>query len=631
MAAGVECIVEKAHPDSLTDPVRKQSGDGATSNRRVKRDRPIGSPEPTSSTPAASTSAEGLSLNATSTFFDIGTGLDSKIMGPASTAALFKWLSQKSPGGPQPSHPPWQDELPSEEYRIPSDVDPSIIQLPPTSEITQALDAYLCTFHLLWPVLDEAPLRQAAAASNHDPIVKAMLFAVCSLGFSARVHTDDPLRADTMLQATWHLFPSLLSRPYRATVQTLILMGLAMRVRNKDGVCSMLVGIAIRIAHSMGAHLQRPGPHASIDSRIWFTLYSLDKIAGFEAGRPSAIRDSDCSVSLDVSQNERTFIVGGVRIDLLGTMTRLCRHVSTISRSLFAQGVLKLSVEETLQRIGEADKILQEFAQGEQLEIMLAQEAVPSNTILPLVLPIYAMFHLAMMTVHRLSLLNHAQLVAPFLDKPLVRPYADRLRSSKSLCLNSARLALSSLEQVRFSTWPRFWTLHPFFASTLTLMIGVWQDSSSWQAKADMQILDQVSQFSADLYRECGFPLSFTSVLPRLSQMTKAIVTGQLVPNFGQDASGLGLEDSRTGGRAKSEKSKVAESSVAPGDLDVEDGGGVQQDEDLPEVDIVGWQAMLQDVLGDGAPLYLSDMQDEVVHEPSAQVAEDLRQLFDSA
>ncbi|KAK4046743.1 hypothetical protein OIV83_005848 [Microbotryomycetes sp. JL201] len=579
--------------------------------------------------------SEVIRLNTSSSYFDIiGYGLDSKIMGPASTSALFKWLTLHTPGEPQPSHPPWQDELPSEEYRVPSDVDPSLIALPPPNELRLALDAYFSklllksSFHLLFPIIDEQSLRQAAQAAHHDPIFKAMLFVVCSLGFAARDRdmSVSP-QADQMLMAAWHMLPSLLSRPYRAAVQTLTLMGLAMRYKNKDGVCMMLVGFAIRIAHSLGGHLHRPGPHASIDSRIWFSLYSLDKIAAFEAGRPSLIRDSDCSVPLEIGQSERTFIVDGVAFDFLGIMTRLGRTVSRISSSLFAQGVLSLSVEETLQRIGEADRALQTFAESEQRELMLGPEAIPTANILPLVMPIFALYHLAVITVHRLSLLNHEQLVAPFLDKPLVRPYADRLRSSKSLCLTSARLMLSALEQVRFAPWPRFWTFHPFFASCLTLMIGVWQEPKSWQAKADLQILEQVAQFSSSLYQDCGFPVSFTGVLPRLAQITKGIVSGQLSPNMHLKATDNRSGDDNKAGPTKSSKSKsekAAQSLPERFDADGQDGEDDCED-DLPEVDILGWQAMLQDVLGDGAALFQEQEQTTNIG-----VEEDLRQLFAS-
>jgi hypothetical protein len=88
--------------------------------------------------------------------------------------------------------------------------------------------------------------------------------------------------------------------PYLPSVQTLLLFTLAYRGRNKDGVGWQMVGMATRIAHTLGLHrhsVKNPSTQHGVQNRakqlfharIWAICCSLEKMMQLESGRPTMI------------------------------------------------------------------------------------------------------------------------------------------------------------------------------------------------------------------------------------------------------------------------------------------------------------------------------------------------------
>lgn len=284
-----------------------------------------------------------------------------------------------------------------EEFLFPG-LDSATNELPPTEILDSYLDSYFGSTHLMFPVVDEVTVRDMASVSGSlDPVHRTILYAICSMGADAAQTTSEMVvsaEGQRLLEAAWKSLPSILARPFRPSVQALILIAIAFRSRNKDGASGMVVGLSIRIAQSLGLHLHQNGSSASLDSRIWHTMYCLDKINAFESGRPSAIRDTDCTVSLSVGASESTFVINGSRpLNFLATLTGLCAQISHISWSLFSQGVLSLTTEEALRRIGEADQALQQWAESIPLELRPGNDVPAINAILPYAIPISFLYH----------------------------------------------------------------------------------------------------------------------------------------------------------------------------------------------------------------------------------------------
>jgi hypothetical protein len=82
--------------------------------------------------------------------------------------------------------------------------------------------------------------------------------------------------------------------------------------------CWLTLGLAIRIAQSIGLHIEReklqnhPSPSQvalEMQRRTWHSLYVLDRLLSVQLGRPSAIRNHDCTVSLPSRLDDAEFDV----------------------------------------------------------------------------------------------------------------------------------------------------------------------------------------------------------------------------------------------------------------------------------------------------------------------------------
>lgn len=301
----------------------------------------------------------------------------------------------------------------------------------------------------------------------------------------------------------------------------------------------------------MREYVSREGPapaEGSSHSHVWllghmtgYSLWAFDKVYAFETGRPSSIKDSDCTVSLDVAAPECTFAINGSSpLNLLGCLVSLCSQLSQITNRLFSPGVIDLSIEEALKRIGEEDAALQRWSNSVPLEIRPGNDAPSNNTLLPysmtlfvlynsgyvgelyivvcseLMLPYYA----RMITLHRLSLF-HSSLISSNLHKPSLGPYTGRLQASASVCLNSARLILAGFERTLACPSQHFWTLQSVFAAIIVVAIHTWQHPALWQARADLIVIQHASELAAEIYRAIRFPDAFIQILPRLYEKTK--------------------------------------------------------------------------------------------------------------
>jgi hypothetical protein len=133
-----------------------------------------------------------------------------------------------------------------------------------------AIDSYFGSTHILFPIVDEATVRGLATMpSELDPVNRALLWALCSLGLDASYHgTRITDQGENLLQMAYLAIPSMLACPFRSSVQALLLLAICMRTRNKDGICGTLSGFAIRIAQTLGMHLHQTGESASLDGRI---------------------------------------------------------------------------------------------------------------------------------------------------------------------------------------------------------------------------------------------------------------------------------------------------------------------------------------------------------------------------
>lgn len=87
-------------------------------------------------------------------------------------------------------------------------------------------------------------------------------------------------------------------------VETLALVGYFMQNLNRRDAAFLYVGMALRMAITLGLH-QEPSDAADLDAaarehrrRVWWSVYSLDRIQSVKSGNPITIHDEDVGVRL---------------------------------------------------------------------------------------------------------------------------------------------------------------------------------------------------------------------------------------------------------------------------------------------------------------------------------------------
>lgn len=154
-----------------------------------------------------------------------------------------------------------------------------------------------------------------------------------------------------------------------------------------------------------------------------------------------------------------------------------------------------------------------------------------------------------LIALHRISLFTSDSFVVSNLTSPELRPYMQRLRSGKSICLNSARAILALLEPLTTHyTACRHWSLHVINTALYVLAVGIQRQPTSWQAKADLsvgyhylmdkaqlnrstQLLKPACELIEQLYRDAGFEPGFCSLLPALYQKIEFRVFNPSLPS----------------------------------------------------------------------------------------------------
>lgn len=220
------------------------------------------------------------------------------------------------------------------------------------------LDIFLSHANALYPFLDGPYLNQLFTKfKDSTDLIRigrseipevATLYAAISIGAAELNGTDDPL-SRMLLEAAYSLVSHLVAYPYLSSIQALGLITIALRGRLKDGAASQTIGLAVRIAHSIGLH--RFGSSNSADSalheRVWCACYALEKNLQFDSGRPSEI-DGDFAIrtKMSISDPEPHYAQA-----LLG----LSQIQSRINLEIFSPNAVRKSTQDLLPALADLD------------------------------------------------------------------------------------------------------------------------------------------------------------------------------------------------------------------------------------------------------------------------------------
>ncbi|KAI9001236.1 fungal-specific transcription factor domain-containing protein [Trametes punicea] len=204
---------------------------------------------------------------------------------------------------------------------------PEEVEYPERDLADKLVDAYFARFHFLMPVLDKPEFMRrytylmdhqndAAFIRNHT----AFVASVCAVFAVASRFVDDPRLTkfdnldDAGMGMVYYERALILHHISYPTIQVehvqcFLLMSSFLCSVNCLPQAWLLVGQAVRAAQDIGLHRS---PRRLLISpieketrrKIWWGVYTLDRMLALALGRPLAIEDADCDVEIPVELDD---------------------------------------------------------------------------------------------------------------------------------------------------------------------------------------------------------------------------------------------------------------------------------------------------------------------------------------
>ncbi|KAM0789206.1 hypothetical protein ACM66B_000051 [Microbotryomycetes sp. NB124-2] len=451
-----------------------------------------------------------------------------RFVGASSSQALLRWLDNASSGTQLADH--LRYGLATTDEWLFAGLDDPEDHLPDNATLHRYADLFFSNTFPQYPFLDETETRSLinGPRSSLSASTKALLYSLIA-------HSADSMESPgtlsiegtKYLQLAWKSLPSILSRPYRNSLQALIMLTLALRTRERDGLAWTVGALALRIAVSFGMHLARgtgTDPEQTLEARIWYVAWSIDKVETLESGRQSSVDDRGCSIRPSAIGNSATLMIPGYPdpVDVFTPYVTLCYEVESIFSWLFSSATEFKSKEDVLRKVGERDASLSRWLSTVPSFLRPSNDPPAADALLPWTANLHLLYHNTLITLHRISLFDHSTHIVPLLNKPALRPYAPRLQNSVSICLSSARSTLACLERLS-SSLPvgKCWTFQPIFTAIVVIAVHTWQNPTTWQASADLGLLRHATSYGRDVLSRAGFPDAYVDMLPNLYKKTR--------------------------------------------------------------------------------------------------------------
>ncbi|KAK1992422.1 fungal-specific transcription factor domain-containing protein [Colletotrichum falcatum] len=478
-----------------------------------------------------------------------------------------------------------------EEYQVPLSF--QLPSLPPLPTMDAYLDVYMKRVFPLFPVFDEPALRSelgrltalqdpgspAAAAAGLQNHVEASqvpllvcVYSVACIGADEEACTLTEVGTH-YLTAAYSLLAHVISTPYLASVQALVLLTVALRGRSKEGQGWQALGQAIRIAHSIGLHrhastrhsgstpeaagASAPSPGYQADrklhSRVWWACYNLEKLMELETGRPAAIHDSDCDHRPPDPNDRRA-------VDYFQPWSSLSRIISSISAHIYRRPGQSQTSRVLLGDTVRLDSALTDWAQSLPPEIRPPGPNGGSEILCDTGHKHLAIF-LAVQYHHALISLHRAALVFP---EPMYRAHINRqadagtlsavelarLRRGAEICIGSARTIVRLVGEIADDSAPTpprpragggggafgeaaraksesvIFTITPPLMAAVALALHILKQPGSRLARSDLELLGIAAQYAEEQYTKVSQNPRFIQACSVLQSNMSDIVSG---------------------------------------------------------------------------------------------------------
>lgn len=413
-------------------------------------------------------------------------------------------------------------------------------------------EAYMTTFfsriHTMYPLFDIdrfkahvrwiGKLQDLTVLPSEQLASLASAYLVISLGADEQVHRNT-VDGDKYIQAAASMLSHVILMPYLPPIQCLLLFAIAFRGRSKDGAAWQSLGMAIRIAQSLGLHRfssVNPTSQQGIQIKYQQLFHAqilgicccLEKSMELETGRPSAITFVDQDQMMGPEQNPPTH-------DFLQWYMGLAKFQGLISQHIYGHNLGARSARQILLDTAKFDSSLLSWTNQIPLGFRPGTDLFCANDNFHIAAYLSMQYNQAIIALHR------AALVAP--STPFEREVSEhcsdlpsqyRLKKGESICVNSARaIARLVIELVDRGTDSVICSNGPPFLACIVLGIHLIKDSSGRLQPADLEIFKACAKITSEQALKSGMDPRYCEVpITMYHQVSvhyrKSVVTSQM-------------------------------------------------------------------------------------------------------
>lgn len=342
----------------------------------------------------------------------------------------------------------------AEEFDIPLEV--SLPQLPDWTRLHGYLTTFFARIHPLYPLFNVESFHVlvnqiVGTGSDLKGLPRDQIPWLASVYLAISIGADEEARGVTSdgtlyLQAASSLIGHVTSVPYLPAVQAMLMFTIAYRGRNQEGLGWQFLGMAIRIAHTIGIHRRaaysapRTGDVQYIqrythEGTIWAICCILEKCMELESGRPTAIPYSfTCDDILPPHLHDQD---DG---QLLRWQLGLAVYQNQIGQHIYGHTLRKRRAREILLDTARLDKCLLDWVNGIPPQMRPGNDIFCPRGVFHLAALLSMMYHEAMITLHRAALIApNASFEAEVEKEGPDDPSRFRILGGESICVNSAR------------------------------------------------------------------------------------------------------------------------------------------------------------------------------------------------
>ncbi|RDW68891.1 putative Zn(II)2Cys6 transcription factor [Aspergillus mulundensis] len=400
----------------------------------------------------------------------------------------------------------------------------SLPDLPDRERRARYLEVYHSRIDPLYPIFDWPALTRGVehlagvsnlAAISRDEIpflVCAYLIMALGMDEAAQCPTEE---GERYLHAAASLLGHTIVVPYQPTVQALILFTVAYRGRNQEGLGWQTLGIAIRIACTLGMHRSSKLPTNLVRTRIWATCCSLEKVMQIASGWPTVITDDLIAQPDSLDGLEHRFLQW--HLGLANYQGSISQHLytyrpyKTSSSSSKSQQDTRATVRQILLDTARLDRGLLSWANNIPLDMRPGSDLITSSADFHILAFLSIEYHGTLIALHR------AALIAPrsMIEEEVTRhcpddPSRHRLSNGEAICANSARaIAKLSIELAERGADSVLIPAGTAGLACIALAIWLMKHPSSRLRDMDLQLLKGCLTYASTRWAQCGFDAKF--------------------------------------------------------------------------------------------------------------------------